>query len=287
MLISLVTCRSYPEVTPSDALLGAELERRGHSVQPLLWNPGPENHDTNPRELGDIVVLRSNWDYHEQLPEFEAWIRSVDESDARLVNVLALIEWGLRKSYLIELAERGAPVPRTAVIHETASLEMPSWVRPGQPVVIKPQVGASGVGVELVMPSAVADALATMPRSEGLVIQEFVADVDDGEWALVFFGGDYSHAFQRVPAANEFRINNQYGGTVRPGVPDQALADLAREVLELMPVTPVYARVDLTVTADGPVVMEVEVNEPSLRLDLRPDAPERFADALLDRDAQP
>ena len=250
-------------------------------MQALPWNAELDAR-SGPVDLGDVVVLRSNWDYHEHLRHFEGWIRGVDASDGLLVNALPLVEWNLRKSYLVDLAVRGAPVPHTTLVAESDDVDVPSWVRADQPVVIKPQVGASGAGVELVEPDAVADALRTMQTPGGLVIQDFVADIGDGEWALVFFGGDYSHAFQRVPAAGEFRINKKFGGTVRPGEPDQALKDLARDVLMLLPAAPAYARVDLMVTAQGPVLMEVEVNEPSLRLDLHPDAPKRFADAVLD-----
>jgi hypothetical protein len=54
-------------------------------------------------------------------------------------------------------------------------------------------------------------------------------------------------------------------------------------VLELLPVQPLYARIDGVLRAGRFLLMEVEVNEPGLGLHLAPGASERFADALLAR----
>jgi hypothetical protein len=46
--------------------------------------------------------------------------------------------------------------------------------------------------------------------------------------------------------------------------------------------TPLYARVDLLPTVNGPVIIELEMTEPSLYVTLGDGAPERFARAVLD-----
>jgi hypothetical protein len=57
----------------------------------------------------------------------------------------------------------------------------------------------------------------------------------------------------------------------------------ARAVLDTLPVTPLYARVDGLPRADGYALMELEVIEPGLALDLSDDAAERFAEATVRR----
>ncbi|MEM9465170.1 MAG: hypothetical protein AAGA90_07340 [Actinomycetota bacterium] len=276
--IDLVTGLAYPEITASDALLADELARRGAEVRARPWNdPGDAD-----REGGDVVVIRSSWDFHTDVDRYEDWVAEVD-AVSTLLNPLELVRWNLRKQYLLELIAQGAPLPRTARIGAGAT-DVPSWVTGEAPVVVKPLVGASGVGVELLDADDAPEALAAMASGDTeLIVQEFVDDVADGEWALVFLGGRYSHAFQRVPVPGEFRVNSGYGGTVRGGDPGTELIALAEGVLELLPGPTVYARVDLMVGVAGTVVMEVEVNEPSICLHLHPDAPRRFADAVLDR----
>ena len=277
MRIALTTCEQYPELSASDALLAADLADRGHEVHAAPWN-GPDH------ELWtswDMVVLRSNWDFHEDIDRFDTWLWTMEASQTELVNPAPLVRWNTRKSYLLELAEQGVLIPRTWIAHAGAQESKPAWIKGSERLIIKPMIGASGKGVALVKPVDVDQVIADSDRKDALVLQEFVTDVGGGEWALVFFAGDFSHAFQRVPVAGEYRVNSGFGGTVRAGHPDRGLVTLANEVLGLLQTRPVYARVDLVVSDDGPVVMEVEVNEPSLCLDLHPDAPRRFADALL------
>jgi hypothetical protein len=45
--------------------------------------------------------------------------------------------------------------------------------------------------------------------------------------------------------------------------------------------TPLYVRVDLLPTVDGPVIIELEMTEPSLYVALADGAADRFAAALL------
>jgi glutathione synthase/RimK-type ligase-like ATP-grasp enzyme len=152
--------------------------------------------------------------------------------------------------------------------------------------VIKPLVGASGVGVERVVRGAEAAALERARRGtacERVLVQEFLAEIADGELAGVFFDGVFSHMLRRIPAAGEFRINTQYGGTMLPAHVAPAVVAQMADVVSRLPEAPLYARVDGIVRDGRLVLMEVEVNEPGLGLDLVPGAAERFAEALLRR----
>jgi glutathione synthase/RimK-type ligase-like ATP-grasp enzyme len=152
--------------------------------------------------------------------------------------------------------------------------------------VLKPAIGASGFGVERVQRGAEAEALARArarkPMDEVLV-QEFVAGIEGGELAGVFFEGVFSHGLRRTPAAGEFRVNAQYGGRLDAAGIDAPVVRQMQAVLALLPEPALYARVDGVAGAAGFTLMEVEVNEPDLGLDLAPGAADRFADALLAR----
>ncbi|HZQ35901.1 MAG TPA: hypothetical protein VFD32_08215, partial [Dehalococcoidia bacterium] len=127
-----------------------------------------------------------------------------------------------------------------------------------------------------------------------LLAQEFVPEIREGERAFVFVDGGFTHAFLRQPDTSrrlahdpdepEFRANSQHGvrvSLIESLSPDQIAQ--ARAVLDLLPERPLYARVDGVFRAGRLILTELELNEPSLRLDLCAAAAERFADAIVRR----
>jgi glutathione synthase/RimK-type ligase-like ATP-grasp enzyme len=278
MRIVLATCRTWPELSASDQCLAAVLRARGHTVDAAPWNG-----TFAPFERADVVVVRSTWDYHDAPDAYAAWLERLDPH--RTFNGPALIRWNLSKRYLLDLAARGARVPRsresaaepTAVAAALAALAL-------RDAVIKPLIGASGFGVERVRAGDEAGALARARAgkpTDRVLVQEYLPGISAGEAAGVFFGGRFSHALRRVPAPGEFRINSQYGGRMEAATLHDEVVAQMRGVLALLPDAPVYVRIDGVVSKRDFVTMEVEVNEPGLGLDLVPGAAERFADALL------
>ncbi len=145
MRVGLVTCAAYPDLTKSDGLLADALRRRDHQVVVLPWNG-----EAGLAELADVAVLRSNWDYHDDLDRFLAWLVDVEGAGTRVLNDPELVRWNLDKRYLIGLAAKGIAVPRMVdAPTDVESLE--SWfVETGcSTVVRRPGGGASGpvVGV--------------------------------------------------------------------------------------------------------------------------------------------
>jgi glutathione synthase/RimK-type ligase-like ATP-grasp enzyme len=115
-----------------------------------------------------------------------------------------------------------------------------------------------------------------------MLIQEFVPQIRNGEIALVFFAGDYSHAMIRRPADGDFRVNSQYGGTMAPLADvDPSLVEFGAKVEATLVERATYVRIDVVADAPDHIVMEVEVNEPALGLDQAPGSAARFASALL------
>ena len=197
------------------------------------------------------------------------------------------MRWNLEKSYLTELAARGAPIPASAIVEADAAHVADALARMAlAEAVIKPTVGASGVGVERVSCGHEADAIARLRAVAGsprVLVQEFIPEVAVGEIAGVFFDGAFSHGLRRVPAAGEFRVNSQYGGRMEPAPLDAATIAAMLRVLAWLPSQPLYARIDGALRDGRFVLMEVEVNEPALGLDLAPGAADRFAQALVGR----
>ena len=64
-----------------------------------------------------------------------------------------------------------------------------------------------------------ASAYRTEVRRDGVVdgpvmVQEFLSEIQDGgEWSLMFFGGEFSHAVVKRPATGDFRVQVEHGGS--------------------------------------------------------------------------
>jgi len=275
----LVTCRRWPALSTSDALYASALEARGLSVQAAPWN-GP----AEPFHGVDIIVLRSNWDYHHAPAAFIAWIEKIAASEALLLNQPRLVLWNLDKRYLLDLAEHGVATPTTHVVENdptavSAVMDRYGW----DAAVVKPAVGASGHDVRLVT-GDVRSRAGALPEAPRLLVQEYLPEVrSEGELSCVYFEGVHSHAFTRRPRAGEFRVNSQYAGTIERARPPAAAVTAAETVLHRLPELPLYARVDGVMRDGAFVLMELELNEPGLCLDLDPAAAGRFAAATVGR----
>jgi glutathione synthase/RimK-type ligase-like ATP-grasp enzyme len=277
--IALATCARWPRLYPSDARLAEVLRARGHDVVAAPWNGAFAPFEAR------AVVVRATWDYHDAPDAYLVWLDRLDPR--RVFNSPALIRWNLSKAYLLDLAARGAPVPRCreaaadpdAIAGALRALDL-------RDAVIKPLFGASGAGVERVTVDSAAPALArarSRKAFDRVLVQEFLPEIAGGELAGVFLGGTYSHGLLRAPASGEFRINSQYGGTMEAHPLPREVVDRMTDVLALLPDRPLYARIDGLVRDGQFLLMEVEVNEPALGLDLAAGAAERFAEALEHR----
>lgn len=276
----LATCRHKPELTASDGLLAAEARTIGAAVQAQPWE------EIAPRDLGDAVVcLRSTWDYHKRSGEFRAWIGALGDHGARIVNPAATVLWNMDKAYLGALQERGVAIPETRWIAPGQMIDLPfllanaGWER----AVLKPRISATAYGTHLVTRESALDAdQRTVLESGGALLQAFVPEIRSaGEMSLIYIDGRFSHAVQKRPAAGDFRVQHEFGGSVTAAEAGPALRDFGARALDAVPSGWTYARVDLVPTGHGPLLMELELIEPDLFFTPGGEGAERLAAALL------
>ena len=234
------------------------------------------------------VMVRSCWDYHRRLPEFLAWIARLERDGlARaLWNPPELLRWNSHKSYLRDLAARGVPVVPTRWLERGSSSDLSELLRreAWPEAVVKPAVSASASGT---LSTTLAGAAASQPRLDALLaagdvlVQPLMPEVRDaGEWSLMFFAGRFSHAVLKRPAAGDYRVQWEFGGSAESRTPPPELTRDAERVLASVPGDPLYARVD-GVARDGRLVlMELELIEPHLFLGWDAGAATRLADAV-------
>jgi glutathione synthase/RimK-type ligase-like ATP-grasp enzyme len=279
--IAFVTMDSLEGYVADDHLAVAPLEKLGWSVAAISWRAPSERWECHAG-----VVIRSPWDYQRDVDRFLAALERIERSGARLANPLALVRWNVRKSYLLELAARGCPLPRTELSEALTAAELDAFVRDcgDRGAVAKPLVGAGGVGTHLLHAADPASRGAALAELTGraVLLQRFLPAIrTEGEHSLVFFRGTFSHAVRKVPTGGEFRVQEERGGEILPGgEPAPDLLAAAEQILRAAGPAPLYARVDLVREAGAPVLMELEVIEPSLYLRTERGAPGRFAAAV-------
>lgn len=267
-MLGLVTCTAARSLDTDLPLLVAELPE----ARIVTWDDPAVDWSA----FG-AVVIRSTWDYHVHLEQFLDWAGRVAAVTA-LWNPPPLIEWNVDKRYLLELAARGIPIVPTQIVG--AGDERPPCEGD---IVVKPSVGAGSIGV-LRFPADPAGAHEHIDvlhaRGAVAMVQQYVSDVDaHGETGVVFIGGVFSHAFRKEPIlASTIQLEGgmfarERTAATTPSPEQLAVAEL---VVAKLPAT-AYARVDLLPTGDGPVVLELEVIEPSLFLHLDPASPARAA----------
>ena len=134
----------------------------------------------------------------------------------------------------------------------------------------------------------VATAWSQLPREYDYLVQPFVPEVvSDGEWSLLYFAGEFSHAVIKRPAAGDYRVQGEYGGSAEPAQPDAAILAAADRALAAVAAIGhaghAYVRVDGVVSGGRFLVMELELIEPFLHLAAHPAAAERLAQDVAAR----
>ena len=125
------------EFTAGDRVLADAVRRRGADVRPMVWGA--------PCDAGELVVIRSTWDYAERPDAFGGWLDELDAAGTTVVNPTALLRWNMHKGYLAELAARGVSVVPTEIVRSGSDVRLGEvMVAHGwDHVVVKPAVGAS------------------------------------------------------------------------------------------------------------------------------------------------
>jgi glutathione synthase/RimK-type ligase-like ATP-grasp enzyme len=267
MRLAFATCADLPEGDADDALLVEAVAARGADVAWRLWDD--EGVDW---AAYDAVLVRSTWDYQRRRGEFLAWAREVP----RLLNPHAVLEWNTDKRYLAQLAESGLAVIETEFLAPGAG---PSSLATSGEVVVKPSISAGSrdtARYSLDDPAgrtAAAELISSIQAGgRTAMVQPFLSRVDEnGETALLYFGGEFSHSARKgpllVPGAGPTEalfaaetIEARHADPSEREIADRVIAWVGERFGPLA-----YARVDVLLDDAGePLVLEVELTEPSL-----------------------
>lgn len=290
--IALVSARASLANDHDMSLLLEACTRARLEVEICFWDDPDVDWSTY-----DAAVLRSPWDYSERLPEFLQWCAATSRK-TNLQNPLPAIRWSLDKYYLKDLADLGVPVIPSTFIQATrgprttleAFLDKNSEC---DDFVIKPTIGCYSKGVQRFSRQQVdiaEDYLASLlAQGASALVQPYLPIIDrHGETNLIYFNGVYSHAIRKAALlAADGTVNvptNDFRATRNATTEERAVAELALKAASTKlglhhPL--LYARIDLVPGNDNnPLLLEMEIAEPSLSLQFTEGGASRFAEAI-------
>jgi glutathione synthase/RimK-type ligase-like ATP-grasp enzyme len=251
------------EFTEQFAAIDAPCRDAGFALEPVVWDEGfdPESFDG--------VVVGPTWDYWDKTERF-LQVLSAASAAGTLLNPLNVVRWNMDKTYLRDLASLGAPVIETV----WTDLATPETIRQafdtlsGGDLVIKPVVGAGAWRQARVMRGGALPPAEQLPPGRAMIQAFLPAIQEEGEYSLLFFGGEFSHAVIKRAAKGDYRIQGMYGGIDTPYQPSETEIALARQCLEAACAqcgveTLLYARIDMVRGPEGHLkLMEIELIEP-------------------------
>jgi len=299
--MALVTAREALELDEDMPTLAAALREAGAAVETPCWDdPGVD------WTRYGAALLRSTWDYADRIDEFLAWCDRCS-ARTRLLNPSGVVRWNTDKHYLADLARAGVPVVPTRFVEpgSDARTELEAFLTDGpnsltvgrwdgfDEFVVKPSIGAGSRDAARYRRNELDRALDHVQRlvaaGRSLLLQPYLSRVDEqGETAVLYLGGRFSHAIRKGPLLRPGAalVEGLFAPEeIRPREAERAELDVAAAAYAAIPfAAPDYARIDLLRDTRGaPVVLELELTEPSLFLAHAPGAADTFAAHLVQR----
>lgn len=270
-------------VLDEDYALLQALERKKLKVCRTYWD-NPEFDWSNTK----YVIFRSTWDYFDRFDEFSIWLEQVNKLTT-LINPKSLIYWNIDKHYLQELSELGVHIPPTLFIKKqdirTLSdvISTTNW----NEFILKPAIsGAARHTYKINRNNVLAyeQRFSELILNESMLVQEYQHQITSkGEVAFMIFGGKYSHAILKNAKEGDFRVQDDFGGTIEKYQPSEEEIMFAENIVgKLLPI-PVYARVDVIWdNNDQLCIGEVELIEPELWFRMDSSSADKCAKAILE-----
>ena len=273
----LVPAPNYPEPWRwAYDVEAAALEGGGAAVEPIAW--------TQASDLGafDLVLPLVAWGYHLDYPRWLDFLERAEQRRLPLLNPPALLRWNSDKAYLAELGEAGVPTVPTLAVEACCDADLDEARRRfcSEWLVIKPPVSASAAGTYRLGPK---DDLPKETRRKPMIVQPLIDEISrTGEFSLMLFDGEFSHAVVKRPKSGDFRVQPHLGGVTLPSEPPPGGIELAQQALAAAPARATYARVDMVPDDEGTLrIMELELIEPALFLDHSQDDGAAFVRSIL------
>lgn len=276
MKIAILVSKAYlKEPYIDDLTLKTALESRGHQVHLVNWDNGTYDFVQD-----DFAIIRSCWDYDEQVDVFIKKIENIS-SKTRLVNPFETIKKNSNKIYLENLKLLGIPIVDSVFIHSLAALEDGLAQITSDQIILKPTVSASGKNTHLLKKSDpdLYMLAASLLTKSSILLQPYLSSIEtEGERSTVVINNNIAFTMLKRPAPGQYLVHNHKGGTYTP---DQVLEKdmpFIEKVISHLPLNTAYVRIDYLYEKGEPRLLELEMIEPNLYLHQNPKSVEFLCD---------
>jgi hypothetical protein len=282
--INPVATDTYTQnVLQEDRFVVNALKKQSLRVERKAWSDPDFDWQTT-----KSVLFRTTWDYFDRFPEFLTWLNRASKL-TRLFNSENLIRWNLDKHYLLDINKKGVRITPTRFIEKGEQrllidiINNTGWYDS----VLKPCVSGAARHTYRLNPencNQYQNIFQSLIKEESMMLQPFQYNiVTEGEVSLMVMNGTYSHAILKKAKPGDFRVQDDFGGSVHLYQPDANAIAFAEKAVDSCIEKPIYARVDMFKDNEGKwAVSELELIEPELWFRYCPEAANKLAVALVD-----
>lgn len=236
-----------------------------------------------------FVLFRSTWDCFERYDEFSTWLDYVS-TQTSLINSASLIQWNIDKHYLLDLKEQDIHICETYFV-ETGTKSTLKELHAKYNLndfVLKPVFSAGARHTYKISNHEIdshENIFQELIANEAMMLQPFQYNlVSQGEVSLMVMNGKYTHAVLKKAKAGDFRVQDDFGGTVHHYEASKEEIVYAEKVVKSCPEMPIYARVDVFLDNQNKLALaELELIEPELWFRNHPASANELALGILQR----
>ncbi len=234
------------------------------------------------------AIFRSTWDYFDQFSNFRNWLELV-KKQCYLINPYGQINWNLDKHYLLDLQKLDLPIVESIFVSKKRQLDLVtiSKSKNWKDIVIKPTISGAARHTYHLKNDEIKkfqDKWISLTNNEDFMVQEFQKNIlSSGEIAVMLFGGEYSHSVLKKAKKGDFRVQDDFGGSVEKINPSLEIIELAEKTVKSLKTLPLYARVDIIFdNVNNPVISELELIEPELWFRFKEESAYKLAEIVKD-----
>ncbi len=282
MKIALLTCQKIPNLLEAEQQIIPKLIENKIEAKAVIWDDPTINWKNF-----DVLIFRNTWDYYEKQIEFDAWLAKIEKIGIKTLNSISIINKNKHKFYLKDLEKLGIKILPTIFINKTENLNISSIIpNHWKKAVIKPAYSGGSYQTELFDINnidKINQQYASIASEKELLLQEFMPEIKThGETSFIFFNKKFSHAVNKKPVNNDFRIQQQFGGIYSLIKADQKIIEKAQKIVNTFPEDLLYARVDGIIIENELHLMEIECLEPDLYFNLAEGSIDKFVESILE-----
>ena len=274
----LKTNNYISNVLREDELVINALKEKNLSVVKKDWNDSIFDWETT-----RSILFRSTWDYFDKFELFKKWFNKT-KNKCLMINSTETIEWNIDKHYLLDLQEHQIPIPNSEFIKRGSSIDLSLLMQKKNwnEIVVKPTISGAAKNTyrlkeeEIIQFGPIWEKLI---YKEDFIVQEFQNNViKEGEVAMIVIGGKFTHAVLKKAKEGDFRVQDDFGGSIAIYNPSEEMVKLAEKCTRILTPIPSYARVDIIWdNLMELAVSELELIEPELWFRLNPNAAQKLA----------